>query len=297
MSSTQSTSGELAAQAFTAATKVVAPATFLTALLYYFGWIREGAVFGYFGVDQSTLGFSTTDYLLRSAEIAFRPLTWLFAVAAAILTVYLLLRAQLSRSPRKACLVVSLTLAALGVFLSIDGIAVVFGYADLPRDAIRAPITFGLGVTILECGLSLILTSRPSVEVIGRRGLSALLVGVAIFWATTLYAQQLGGAVARRIGANPTSAAGVVVYSSRDLNITGPGVLASIGVASSGYKYRYCGLRLFIHGAGRWLLFPEGYNHAAGDAVIVIPDDSTTRIDVSPPGSNRARRLIGCLSR
>jgi hypothetical protein len=56
----------------------------LTAVLFYFGWARANAAFGYFGVDLSLLGFSTSDYLLRSTNSAFRPLllTGLVAVLA-----------------------------------------------------------------------------------------------------------------------------------------------------------------------------------------------------------------------
>ena len=52
-------------------TRVVVPASLLTAILYYFGYVRELALFGYFGVDLGSLQFSTTDYLVRSAETIF----------------------------------------------------------------------------------------------------------------------------------------------------------------------------------------------------------------------------------
>ena len=53
-------------------THVVAPASLLTAILYYFGYVRELALFGYFGVDLGSLQFSTTDYLVRSVGTIFR---------------------------------------------------------------------------------------------------------------------------------------------------------------------------------------------------------------------------------
>jgi hypothetical protein len=49
---------------------VVAPVTLLTALLFYFGWASSNSLWTYFGVDQSVLGFSARDYILR----AIRPL-------------------------------------------------------------------------------------------------------------------------------------------------------------------------------------------------------------------------------
>ena len=54
---------------------IVAPATLLTALAYYFGWRRERAFAGYFGIDPSVLGFSTSDYILRSVDALFVPVS------------------------------------------------------------------------------------------------------------------------------------------------------------------------------------------------------------------------------
>lgn len=45
----------------------------ITALLYYFGWVRAHSFLGYFGVDPSLVGYSTTDYVLRSINVAFPP--------------------------------------------------------------------------------------------------------------------------------------------------------------------------------------------------------------------------------
>jgi len=56
------------------ATIVASQTALLTAVLFYFGWARTSTTFAYFGVDVSLLGFSTSDYLLRSVNSAFRPL-------------------------------------------------------------------------------------------------------------------------------------------------------------------------------------------------------------------------------
>src|SRR5829696_4296771 len=48
--------------------QVVAPATLITALLIFFGWSRTTALFGWFGIDPTSLGFSSTDYLLTSQD-------------------------------------------------------------------------------------------------------------------------------------------------------------------------------------------------------------------------------------
>ncbi|MDQ1751488.1 MAG: hypothetical protein QOE71_2544 [Pseudonocardiales bacterium] len=45
----------------------------ITALLYYFGWVRSDSELGYFGVDPSLAGYGTVDYVLRSIDVAFPP--------------------------------------------------------------------------------------------------------------------------------------------------------------------------------------------------------------------------------
>lgn len=45
----------------------------ITAVLYYFGWVRSNTFLSYFGVDASIAGYSTTDYVLLSIRVAFPP--------------------------------------------------------------------------------------------------------------------------------------------------------------------------------------------------------------------------------
>lgn len=45
----------------------------ITALLYYFGWVRTDSSLYYFGVDPSLAGYGTSDYVLRSIAVTFPP--------------------------------------------------------------------------------------------------------------------------------------------------------------------------------------------------------------------------------
>src|SRR3954453_23501261 len=54
--------------------RVIAPVTLLSALAYYFGRQYVSARSSYFGIDATLLGFSTQDYLVRSADALFIPL-------------------------------------------------------------------------------------------------------------------------------------------------------------------------------------------------------------------------------
>ena len=54
---------------------VAAPTSLLTALLFYFGWSHAFYFFDYFGVNSTVLGLSTQDYLMRSVDGLFVPVT------------------------------------------------------------------------------------------------------------------------------------------------------------------------------------------------------------------------------
>jgi hypothetical protein len=65
---------------------VVAPPTLVVALAFWFGWTFTNARSAYFGIDTSTLDFSATDYLLRSADAMFVPVAvTLLAILTAIM--------------------------------------------------------------------------------------------------------------------------------------------------------------------------------------------------------------------
>jgi hypothetical protein len=70
---------------------VVAPATLVSALLFYFGYVSARAQFAYFGVDVDALGFSTQEFVMRAPQPLLVPalllllgsagLTWAHGVA------------------------------------------------------------------------------------------------------------------------------------------------------------------------------------------------------------------------
>lgn len=45
----------------------------ITAMLYYFGWVRTDGFLSYFGVDPSVADYSTAEYVLRGIRVAFTP--------------------------------------------------------------------------------------------------------------------------------------------------------------------------------------------------------------------------------
>jgi hypothetical protein len=53
---------------------VVAPATVLSAVLFYFGYVSSRAQYAYFGIDVDTIGLGTQDYVMRSPQPLLFPL-------------------------------------------------------------------------------------------------------------------------------------------------------------------------------------------------------------------------------
>src|SRR5215207_3386693 len=83
------------------ATLVLAPTTVITALLFYFGWAQTNALFGRLGIDQSALGFTVQDYMLRSVNSTFRPLSLVLLAAVAGLSAHIALT-QAMATPGRA---------------------------------------------------------------------------------------------------------------------------------------------------------------------------------------------------
>jgi hypothetical protein len=57
-----------------ASATIVAPATVLSALLFYFGYVCARSRYEYFGIDVDTIGLGTQDYIMRSPQPLLVPL-------------------------------------------------------------------------------------------------------------------------------------------------------------------------------------------------------------------------------
>jgi hypothetical protein len=71
-------------------------------VLYYFGWVRTQAMFAYFGVDTSLIGYGIPDYVLRSVDAAFRPFIYAALIALITLGIHrLVIRRTLNMPERR----------------------------------------------------------------------------------------------------------------------------------------------------------------------------------------------------
>ncbi|MBB2947650.1 hypothetical protein FB565_007421 [Actinoplanes lutulentus] len=257
---------------------VVAPFATLTGLLYYFGWVRTNAIFSEFGIDANLLKYTTQDYLLRSAGVAFRPCAAVLLGAAVVLLAHRLLTRALENRPRHRQAVLS-EVIALALLLLAPGVGVLFGRTSLltPLTAAAALIT---GVLLLEVAVSL-WTAGERTERLLRRGIVAGVVVVGLFWAFSVYAQQTGDRLAAGLSGNLGVLANAVVLSTDDLSLAGPGVVRTDLGEGVAYRYQYTGLRLLVYRNDRWFLLPSGWHGDPAARAIVLPDGTGLRVELS----------------
>jgi hypothetical protein len=274
---------------------VVAPVTLITALAYYFGYRRESAFAGYFGIDPSTLGFTTNDYVLRSVDALFVPITVVLLVVFAALFLLAVAGDRLERvdlAPIAA--VVGLCALILGIAL-LAGKPFSHDYAYLQA----------LGPAV---GVSLLLYALARSRSVSRHALgAAVFVGIAVvlvslFWATSDYADTRGRAEARQLARDLTVRPSVAIFSKENLGIhpldPGGGVLnpgehgggcALLTVQKfrrGAYRFAYRGFTLLLQSGGNYFLTPTPLKpetpwDPSADSVFVIPADGNVRIQLT----------------
>jgi hypothetical protein len=264
--------------AWRAAGIVLSQTALLTALLFYFGWARSRETYGYFGVDVELLGFSASDYLLRSVNSAFRPLIVL-GLAAVVFTV---VHGRVSGGHRKKNLA--------PILLAIGGLAVAVGIAGIAVSDFGRELGVGLPVSV-AAGFSLI--AYADLEWWRVRGGSSrrrtpdaqlrtfFLLGLAVlgvFWAVSLYALEVGRERAETLHRDLRSRTQVVVYSEQRLSLAGPGVQRIEQPPGSRYRHRYSGLRLLAETDDHYFLLPAGWEKGR-DSAMVIPGSDDIRLD------------------
>jgi hypothetical protein len=275
--------------------------TLVTALLYYFGWVSTGAEFGNFGLAQSLLGLSTTDYLLRSVAPMFWPLSLLVMVVILGFLLHLVLMRTLPRSTAPVRRWLPIAIGLFGLLLLWQGVAVPFeipqavaGYGFTPPQVFMAA---GIALTSYAGYLWDRLRApagrrRPWVVTSpwAARGLVVfpiLLILLFIFWAVSDYAAAYGRTHAKEVEGKLDERASVTVYSAKRLYLDDSGDGSSqsgvqedpLAESDGAYRYRYRGLRLLGRSNDRYFLLPE--NWAPGHPVtIVLLDRDTIRVEL-----------------
>jgi hypothetical protein len=276
---------------------VVAPTTALTALLFYFGWAHAFWFLDHFGVRSTVLGLTTRDYVMRSVDGLFVPVTVL-AVAVLVVVWGRRLVPGLTRTT-SAVLdrpAVHRSVVAAGAVAVLVGLSALVLPTPLTRVLAVAPLSLVGGILVLTWVLhrrddghdpradDRVAGPAP----VGRTGRSgaewaaaAALVFVGLFWFATDYAASVGGTRARQLVAELEDEPGVVVHSQTRLALTGSGVTELACGPGSAHAYRYDGLRLVLYSADQFVLVPVGWTRADGAAVL-LPRSDTTLLEFTP---------------
>jgi len=270
-------------------TSIASQAALITALLYFYGRVRTGWYYGYFGIDTNALGFSTSDYVIRSLNATLPPV---IVCALAILAVLAMTR-HLDRAvdfiqerPRlkRATVIVIAVVIVVCVAVLVNGIWP-WRYASYSRGYPMPIAVIGIAAAV-GIGRRLLLPSTRWPHSTDRMWSMAVatfaLAGV--LWIADLYAGADGVREARDTEntlQSPTSTQ-FVLYSAERLLVSGPGVQASeIAAPGSRYHFQYSNLRLLVRTPNEYVILSAEWKKGR-DPVIVVPVDDSIRFDVIP---------------
>lgn len=256
----------------------------LTALLVYFGWVRSEVQAKTLGIDESILGMSTQEYLLRSV----RPVLVLLIVVATAGLLWVLFDHWLTNRLRRRgsddrlyLWIVRLMPAAI-IVLPVAG-----WFAQYPWPAlayIAFPLMCAAGLLLALYALRLRAALPGGLPLGARHGnvlraCVAALVGVALFTTASNYATVEGTELARSFDRQLPALPRVVVHSLSPLNIDAPGVQATQLGEAVGFAYQYSGLRLLERAGGRYFFVSDEWTPEYGVVVVLKDDEPGIRYD------------------
>lgn len=256
-------------------------AVVLTAVLFYFGWARAKATYGYFGVDISVLNFSTSDYILHSVDAAFPLLVAVGLLGLAAMILHEQLRPGLA-DVKRADLLAQGAVRVGGALVAVGFILALYLTGPGGSDF------WGPAVLLIGCALTAYAFAvrnkygTPNgpwfLVAMASMGLLALL------WTTTAYANYAGTQLAEEIRSGLPSAAEVTVYSAADLVISGPGItMSTIQAPDSMYHFRYSGLRMLVSSGGQYFLLPSGWRQGQGSVIVLPAGGGNIRVEFAAP--------------
>lgn len=264
---------------------IIAPATLLSALLFYFGYVSSRAQYDYFGVDVDTIGLSTQDYVMRSPGPLLVPLLVLTLLGAALLALHARARRRAAADP--AFEFVARRMIVLGGAGLGAGVILLFAYGALgrwPYYPLVTPLVLAVGGALAAYGLATRRRMhRPATATLAGPGVVALLwlaVAASLFWATATVAQWSGRGLAHEQARDLRRLPSAIVDSRQRLFLpASAGVIERdlTGTAEGQpFRYRYVGLRLLIQGGDRMFLVPSSWQPT--NTTLVLPLDGEVRV-------------------
>ncbi|MBA9002727.1 hypothetical protein [Thermomonospora cellulosilytica] len=269
---------------------IVAPTTLVTGLLYYFGHNYAHFFFGHFGVDSSTLGLTTADYMRRIVDPLFIPITVIALAGLAALWIHAEVRIRFAEGLTPRMIRGLLPFAAVtGLLLAAAGTVSVFAVTPLSHRLAAAPLTLAAGVLLLTYAHHLRRRLRPTpvppAAAIAEWATVFVLLGMTLFWAVTDYAAAVAVSRARWYAARLDTLPDAVLYSERGLNLTGPGVREiPCTRKDAAYRFRYEGLKLILRSGDQYLFLPKDWTRRNGTAFL-LPRTPALRLEFTHPTS------------
>ena len=279
---------------------VVGPTSAVTALLYYFGWTRASYEATQLGLDQSLLGYSTQDYLLRSLSSMLTPLV-IGLVAAlggfgfdTLVTAWARHLDAEAGSPatdrRRRKLLRALVAAVVAVGLGLLAFGAAGTQVRRPTQElyVASPVGVTAGILLLVYAVNLyrrFFTVRdPEAKTtpfgVANPVVSAaivMLLLVSLFWNVSHYAVVKGHSLAALVEARVPSRPGVVIYSEKRLYLQAPVVESRLEAENAAYNYAYSGLKLLFRADEKYFLRPSDTSSRVN---IVIADGPGIRLEL-----------------
>jgi len=277
---------------------VVAPTSAVTALLYYFGWTRTSIEAKQLGLDESVLGYSTQDYLLRSMSSMLAPLVIGLVATLAGLSFHALFMAWVRRvaDPADPVRGDRRLLGRIVAVIAGTGLAVLaLGTAGTQKGQpshvlyVVAPVGVTVGIMLVVYALNLyrnVLTAHypRAAATTTFEGFGALvatsivmLLLVSLFWNVSHYAVVKGLTLAATMEARLPKQPGVIIYSAKRLYLQAPVVETRLEPENAAYNYAYSGLKLLFRSDHRYFLRPSDPPSRVN---IVLPDGLDIRIEL-----------------
>lgn len=264
---------------------VVAPTTFVTAVLYYFGYAYSEAYFSHFGLDPGTLQLPASTLIRESVYPLFDPAAVLLLAGLLLLLAHSALDAVLWSQPRRR----APATAGAGVFGALGVVLVVASVAvDLSGDAEAwKAVMLGMGALLIVYAYRNLMALRTG-GLAGIEGVVSLtvavgLVGLSTFWAADLRASNRGRVAATIVADNMDLLPAVVVDTRQPLHIRCASISETVAdpLPEQGFPFSYTGLRQLTQVGDRVFLIPDGWSTEAG-AVVLVRDDGSVRLQYRP---------------
>lgn len=269
----------------------IAPTTVITSVCYFFGYISTRKYLSYFGIDSNAVGYTNSDYVLKSVSVLYAPILALLLGSAATLwaVAYVRRLAQQQRGTR-IIRAAGRTAIVVGAALTLRGVVgVIRPEAELIHSTLLTPLALGIGPMALVAGFWLFSTVSPPTApepFANARRVSLIAAGavmiMALFWLTNIFATAYGESEAKSTAAKLWSKeTGITLYTDERLGAPPNLVVESIlqqansqdGVApatqASSGTFRYLCLRALVVRGDRWVLVPARWTPEYGYAVIV----------------------------